>query len=125
MKFELEHTSLDTKARAGKFHTDHGVVETPVFMPVGTAGSVKGIHIKELKEDIKARIILGNTYHLFLRPGLEVMKKAGGLHKFCNWNRPILTDSGGFQVFSLSALRKITPNGIEFASHIDGSRFFL
>ena len=122
MKFELEHTSLDTKARAGKFHTDHGVVETPVFMPVGTAGSVKGIHIKELKEDIKARIILGNTYHLYLRPGIGVLEKAGGLHRFNGWDKPILTDSGGFQVFSLGDIRKITEEGAKFQSHIDGSR---
>jgi queuine tRNA-ribosyltransferase len=122
MKFELEHTSSDTKARAGKFHTAHGVVETPVFMPVGTAGSVKGIHFKELKEDVKARIILGNTYHLYLRPGIGVLEKAGGLHRFNGWDKPILTDSGGFQVFSLGDIRKITEEGAKFQSHIDGSR---
>ena len=122
MKFELQHTSTDSKARAGKFHTDHGVVETPVFMPVGTAGSVKGIHFKDLKDDIKARIILGNTYHLYLRPGIDILEKAGGLHRFNGWDRPILTDSGGFQVFSLGEIRKITEEGAKFQSHIDGSR---
>ncbi|HEY5510854.1 MAG TPA: tRNA guanosine(34) transglycosylase Tgt [Prolixibacteraceae bacterium] len=122
MKFELQHTSVGSKARAGIFHTDHGVVETPVFMPVGTAGSVKGIHFKDLKEDIKARIILGNTYHLYLRPGIGILEKAGGLHKFNGWDKPILTDSGGFQVFSLGEIRKITEEGAKFQSHIDGSR---
>ena len=122
MKFELQHTSVGSKARAGKFHTDHGVVETPVFMPVGTAGSVKGIHFKDLKDDIKARIILGNTYHLYLRPGIVILEKAGGLHRFNGWNKPILTDSGGFQVFSLGEIRKITEEGAKFQSHIDGSR---
>ena len=122
MKFELQHTSADSKARAGQFHTEHGIVETPVFMPVGTVGSVKGIHFKDLKEDIKARIILGNTYHLYLRPGIEVLEKAGGLHCFNGWDKPILTDSGGFQVFSLGDIRKITEEGAKFQSHIDGSR---
>jgi len=122
MNFELQHTSTDSKARAGQFHTDHGVVETPVFMPVGTVGSVKGIHFRDLKEDIKARIILGNTYHLYLRPGIEVLEKAGGLHLFNGWDKPILTDSGGFQVFSLGDIRKITEEGAKFQSHIDGSR---
>ncbi|MEI7422068.1 MAG: tRNA guanosine(34) transglycosylase Tgt [Prolixibacteraceae bacterium] len=122
MKFELQHTSTDSKARAGKFHTDHGVVETPVFMPVGTAGSVKGIHFKDLRDDIKARIILGNTYHLYLRPGIDILEKAGGLHRFNGWDKPILTDSGGFQVFSLGEIRKITEEGAKFQSHIDGSR---
>ncbi len=122
MNFELQHTSTDSKARAGQFHTDHGVVETPVFMPVGTVGSVKGIHFRDLKEDIKARIILGNTYHLYLRPGIEVLEKAGGLHRFNGWDKPILTDSGGFQVFSLGDIRKITEEGAKFQSHIDGSR---
>lgn len=122
MKFELQHTSEGSKARAGQFHTEHGVVETPVFMPVGTIGSVKGIHIKELKDDIKARIILGNTYHLYLRPGIDILEKAGGLHRFNGWDRPILTDSGGFQVFSLGDIRKITEEGAKFQSHIDGSR---
>lgn len=122
MKFELQHTSVGSKARAGQFHTGHGVVETPVFMPVGTVGSVKGIHFKDLKEDIKARIILGNTYHLYLRPGIDVLEKAGGLHRFNGWDKPILTDSGGFQVFSLGDIRKITEEGAKFQSHIDGSR---
>lgn len=122
MEFELEHTSTDSNARAGKFHTMHGVVETPVFMPVGTIGSVKGIHFKDLREDIKAGIILGNTYHLYLRPGIEILEKAGGLHRFNGWDKPILTDSGGFQVFSLGDIRKITEEGAKFQSHIDGSR---
>ncbi|MCL6100876.1 MAG: tRNA guanosine(34) transglycosylase Tgt [Bacteroidetes bacterium] len=122
MKFELLHTSAGSRARAGQFHTAHGAVETPVFMPVGTVGSVKGIHFKDLKEDIKARIILGNTYHLYLRPGIEVLEKAGGLHRFNGWDKPILTDSGGFQVFSLGDIRKITPFRARFQSHIDGSR---
>ncbi len=122
MNFELQHTSIGSKARAGQFHTDHGVVETPVFMPVGTVGSVKGIHFRDLKEDIKARIILGNTYHLYLRPGIDVLEKAGGLHRFNGWDKPILTDSGGFQVFSLGDIRKITEEGAKFQSHIDGSR---
>ncbi len=122
MNFDLQHTSIGSKARAGQFHTDHGVVETPVFMPVGTVGSVKGIHFRDLKEDIKARIILGNTYHLYLRPGIDVLEKAGGLHRFNGWDKPILTDSGGFQVFSLGDIRKITEEGAKFQSHIDGSR---
>jgi len=122
MKFELQHTSTGSKARAGQFHTDHGIVETPVFMPVGTVGSVKGIHFRDLKEDIRARIILGNTYHLYLRPGIDVLEKAGGLHRFNGWDKPILTDSGGFQVFSLGDIRKITEEGAKFQSHIDGSR---
>ncbi len=122
MVFELQHTAAGSNARAGLFHTGHGVVETPVFMPVGTVGSVKGIHMKDLKEDIKARIILGNTYHLYLRPGIEILEKAGGLHRFNGWDKPILTDSGGFQVFSLGDIRKITEEGAKFQSHIDGSR---
>ncbi len=122
MKFELLHTSAGSKARAGIFHTAHGAVETPVFMPVGTVGSVKGIHFKDLREDIKVRIILGNTYHLYLRPGIEVLEQAGGLHRFNGWDKPILTDSGGFQVFSLGEIRKITEEGARFQSHIDGSR---
>ncbi len=122
MKFELLHTSAGSKARAGIFHTAHGAVETPVFMPFGTVGSVKGIHFKDLREDIKARIILGNTYHLYLRPGIEVLEQAGGLHRFNGWDKPILTDSGGFQVFSLGEIRKITEEGARFQSHIDGSR---
>ena len=103
MHFELKHTGAGTKARAGFITTDHGNIETPIFMPVGTAGSVKGIHKRDLKEDIKAQIILGNTYHLYLRPGLEIIEQAGGLHKFNGWDGPILTDSGGYQVFSLGA----------------------
>lgn len=122
MKFELQHNDAKSKARAGVMHTDHGDIETPIFMPVGTAGTVKAVHIKELSEDIKAQIILGNTYHLFLRPGLEVIEGAGGLHKFNGWNRPILTDSGGYQVYSLSDTRKIKENGVHFRSHIDGSK---
>ena len=109
-------------ARCGKIYTDHGVIQTPIFMPVGTVGSVKGVYHRDLREDIKAQIILGNTYHLYLRPGLDTLYKAGGLHKFENWDRPILTDSGGFQVFSLAPIRKLTPEGCTFASHIDGSR---
>ncbi len=122
MHFELELTDSQSKARVGKLHTDHGVIETPIFMPVGTAGTVKGVHQHELKEDIEAQIILGNTYHLFLRPGLEVIEPAGGLHKFMNWGGPILTDSGGYQVYSLSGVRKIKEEGVTFQSHIDGSR---
>ncbi len=122
MKFELQHTDNQNSARAGKITTDHGEIETPIFMPVGTVGSVKGVHFKDIKEDTKAEIILGNTYHLYLRPGLEIIKKAGGLHKFNSWDRPILTDSGGFQVFSLSENRKLTEDGATFRSHIDGSK---
>lgn len=122
MKFELQHTAAGTRARAGKLTTAHGEIETPIFMPVGTVGSVKGVHFRDLEEDIKAQIILGNTYHLYLRPGMEIIEKAGGLHKFNGWNGPILTDSGGFQVFSLGDIRKITEEGAKFQSHIDGSR---
>ncbi len=122
MKFELQYKDTKTNARAGLITTDHGVIETPIFMPVGTQGSVKAIHMTELKEDIKAQIILGNTYHLYLRPGLEILKQAGGLHKFNSWNGPILTDSGGFQVFSLAENRKLHEEGAEFRSHIDGSK---
>jgi len=122
MKFELQCTAPLSKARAGKIETAHGQIDTPIFMPVGTLGSVKGIHFKDLKEDIKAQIILGNTYHLYLRPGAEIIEKAGGLHKFIGWDRPILTDSGGFQVFSLGDIRKLTEEGARFQSHIDGSR---
>ena len=102
MQFELQHTDTQTNARAGKITTDHGIIETPIFMPVGTVAAVKAVHMREVKEDIQAQIILGNTYHLYLRPGLEILEQAGGLHKFNGWDRPILTDSGGFQVFSLS-----------------------
>lgn len=122
--FSIEKTS-ESKARAGVLHTSHGEVQTPIFMPVGTAASVKTVHQRELKEDIKAQIILGNTYHLMLRPGMEVMQEAGGLHRFMNWDMPILTDSGGFQVFSLSDARKMTEEGVVFKSHIDGSKQFL
>lgn len=122
MDFRLTATAPDSAARAGIVTTDHGEVPTPIFMPVGTVGSVKGVHAHELKEDIDARIILGNTYHLYLRPGLDVLRQAGGLHKFNSWDRPILTDSGGFQVFSLTDIRKIKENGVWFRSHIDGSK---
>lgn len=122
MKFKLEATSHDSAARAGEITTDHGVIPTPIFMPVGTLGSVKGIHQRELRDDIDAKIILGNTYHLYLRPGLDIIQGAGGLHKFNGWDRPILTDSGGFQVFSLSANRKLKEEGAYFRSHIDGSK---
>jgi tRNA-guanine transglycosylase, queuosine-34-forming len=122
MDFQLQNTDKHSKARAGIITTDHGEIETPIFMPVGTQGSVKAVHFHELKEDIKAEIILGNTYHLYLRPGIEVLEKAGGLHKFNGWDKPILTDSGGFQVFSLSDNRKLREEGAEFRSHIDGSK---
>lgn len=122
MDFRLTATDHGCSARAGVITTDHGTIETPIFMPVGTLGSVKGVHMHELRDDIGAQIILGNTYHLYLRPGMEIIGKAGGLHKFNGWDRPILTDSGGFQVFSLSENRKLTPEGAHFRSHIDGSR---
>lgn len=122
MRFDLKFTDTKTNARAGVIHTDHGMIETPIFMPVGTAGSVKAVHQHELREDIKAQIILGNTYHLYLRPGLEILKSAGGLHRFNGWEKPILTDSGGFQVFSLSENRKLKEDGAHFRSHIDGSK---
>ncbi len=122
MKFTISHIDKGSKARCGEITTDHGVIETPVFMPVGTAGTVKGVHIPELKNEIDAKIILGNTYHLYLRPGIDIINKAGGLHKFNGWDRPILTDSGGFQVFSLANNRKLTEEGAVFKSHIDGSK---
>ena len=122
MKFELLHTDPKSNARAGIVTTDHGTIQTPIFMPVGTVGSVKGVHQRELKEDVKAQIILGNTYHLYLRPGTEILKQAGGLHRFNGWDRPILTDSGGFQVFSLTGIRKLTEEGCTFRSHLDGSK---
>ena len=125
MTFTLQHNDSKTNARAGLIHTDHGDIETPIFMPVGTQASVKAVHLHELKDDIKAQIILGNTYHLYLRPGLEVLETAGGLHKFNGFDRPMLTDSGGFQVFSLSGIRKIKEEGVEFRSHIDGSKHFF
>ncbi|PZX92765.1 tRNA guanosine(34) transglycosylase Tgt [Flavobacterium aquariorum] len=125
MKFDLLKTDPQSKARAGSITTDHGVIETPIFMPVGTVASVKGVHQRELKEEINPDIILGNTYHLYLRPQTEILEKAGGLHKFMNWDRNILTDSGGYQVYSLSANRKIKEEGVKFKSHIDGSYHFF
>ena len=122
MKFNLTQTDSRSKARAGELITDHGTIQTPIFMPVGTAGTVKGVHQRELADDIKAEIILGNTYHLYLRPGLETIQKADGLHKFNGWELPILTDSGGYQVYSLSGVRKIKEEGVTFKSHIDGSK---
>lgn len=122
MQFELQHTDKISNARAGLITTDHGQIETPIFMPVGTQGAVKAVHFTELENDIKAQIILGNTYHLYLRPGLEILRQAGGLHRFNGWNKPILTDSGGFQVFSLAENRKLTEEGAIFRSHIDGSK---
>lgn len=123
--FKIVHDLSKAKARAGVIQTDHGLIQTPIFMPVGTVATVKSVHQHELKEDIKAQIILGNTYHLYLRPGMEVMRQAGGLHHFMNWDRPILTDSGGFQVFSLTDSRKMTEEGVKFKSHIDGSYHFI
>jgi len=125
MKFDLLHTDIHSKARAGVITTDHGIIETPIFMPVGTAATVKGVHQRELRDDINPDIILGNTYHLYLRPKTDVLEKAGGLHKFMNWDRNILTDSGGFQVYSLSGRRKIKEEGVKFKSHIDGSYHFF
>lgn len=125
MKFDLLKTDPQSQARAGTITTDHGVIETPIFMPVGTVASVKGVHQRELKEEINPDIILGNTYHLYLRPQTEILEKAGGLHKFMNWDRNILTDSGGYQVYSLSANRKIKEEGVKFKSHIDGSYHFF
>jgi queuine tRNA-ribosyltransferase len=125
MQFEINAKDAQSKARAGKMTTDHGVIETPIFMPVGTIGTVKGVHQTELKNEINPDIILGNTYHLYLRPGMEIMEKAGGLHKFMNWDRNLLTDSGGYQVYSLSSNRKIKEEGVKFKSHIDGSYHFF
>jgi queuine tRNA-ribosyltransferase len=125
MRFEKIAQDPHSSARCGLFYTDHGVVETPIFMPVGTVGSVKAVYHRDLKDDIKAQIILGNTYHLYLRPGLEIISGAGGLHKFISWERPILTDSGGYQVFSLAENRKLTAEGCMFRSHIDGSKHFF
>ena len=122
MKFTIQNTASKTAARAGVIETDHGKIETPIFMPVGTLGAVKAVHIHELEEQINAQIILGNTYHLYLRPGIDIIQEAGGLHKFNNWSKPILTDSGGYQVYSLADRRKITEEGVKFQSHIDGSR---
>lgn len=125
MFFDLQHTDQHSWARAGVVHTDHGDIPTPIFMPVGTVATVKGIHFRDLRDDIKAKIILGNTYHLYLRPGTAILHKAGGLHKFEGWDRPILTDSGGYQVFSLTSLRKMTEEGVHFSSHIDGRKLFF
>ena len=125
MKFDLKLTDPKSKARAGVITTDHGIIETPIFMPVGTVGTVKGVHQTELKEQVNPDIILANTYHLFLRPGMDILEKAGGLHKFMSWDRPILTDSGGYQVYSLSGRRKINEEGVKFKSHIDGSMHFF
>ena len=122
MTFDLEYKDTQTQARAGRITTEHGEIQTPIFMPVGTVGSVKAVHMQELRRDIDAQIILGNTYHLFMRPGLEIIEQAGGLHRFNGWDRPILTDSGGYQVFSLAGTRKIKEDGVTFQSHIDGSR---
>ena len=122
MIFDLEHKDTQTRARAGRITTEHGEIQTPIFMPVGTVGCVKAVHMQELRRDIDAQIILGNTYHLFMRPGLEIIEQAGGLHRFNGWDRPILTDSGGYQVFSLAGTRKIKEEGVTFQSHIDGSR---
>ena len=121
MIFKLETTDTNSKARTGTITTAHGKIKTPIFMPVGTVGTVKGIHQHEVKDDIKAQIILGNTYHLYLKPGLDILKSAGGLHQFMNWQGPILTDSGGYQVYSLAGTRKIKEEGVKFQSHIDGS----
>jgi queuine tRNA-ribosyltransferase len=121
LTFQVDHTDRDSKARSATIHTEHGIIHTPVFMPVGTAGTVKAVSQQQLVADVKAQIILGNTYHLYLRPGLDVLERAGGLHKFNGWTKPILTDSGGYQVFSLSGTRKITEDGVTFQSHIDGS----
>ena len=122
MKFVIEKSDKKSSARAGVLHTDHGTIQTPIFMPVGTQGTVKGVHQAELHDVIKAQIILSNTYHLYLRPGKDIIRKAGGLHKFIHWDKPILTDSGGYQVYSLKGMRKITEDGVKFQSHIDGSR---
>ncbi|MEY4934662.1 MAG: hypothetical protein RIS64_1021, partial [Bacteroidota bacterium] len=125
MKFTLLHTDAQSKARTGRIETEHGTIETPIFMPVGTLGTVKGLHQRELEKDVQAQIILGNTYHLYLRPGLDVLRKAGGLHRFNGWKHPILTDSGGYQVYSLAHRRKIKEEGVTFQSHIDGSKHFF
>ena len=122
MTFQLQHTDPSSDARIGLITTAHGQIKTPIFMPVGTCGAVKGVHFSELRDQVEAQIILGHTYHLYLRPGLEVLRTAGGLHRFNTWDRPILTDSGGFQVFSLTGIRKLREEGCEFRSHIDGSR---
>ena len=125
MNFKLLKKDVKSRARAGLIKTDHGEIETPVFMPVGTSASVKGVHQRELQNDINSNIILSNTYHLYLRPGTKILNRAGGIHKFMNWNRPILTDSGGYQVYSLSSKNKISEDGVKFQSHIDGSYHFF
>ncbi|MEY3423110.1 MAG: queuine tRNA-ribosyltransferase [Bacteroidota bacterium] len=125
MKFIIQHRDKGTSARAGIITTDHGDIRTPIFMPVGTQGTVKGVHQHELTDSVRSQIILGNTYHLYLRPGTDVLQKAGGLHKFMHWHKPILTDSGGYQVYSLKGMRKITEEGVKFQSHIDGSKHFF
>ncbi len=125
MDFNLQHKDPGSSARAGVITTDHGLIQTPAFMPVGTAGAVKALHIHELREDVQAQIMLSNTYHLYLRPGADIVEKAGGLHRFNGWPRPILTDSGGYQIYSLSAIRKFTEDGVVFQSHIDGSRHYF
>ena len=125
MKFTLLKQDKESKARLGEIETAHGKIKTPIFMPVGTTGSIKGVHQHELNEDTLAQIILGNTYHLYLRPGLDIIESAGGLHKFIGWDKPLLTDSGGYQVYSLSGTRKITEKGVKFQSHIDGSSHFF
>jgi queuine tRNA-ribosyltransferase len=125
MKFTIQYKDANSSARTGTIVTGHGTIKTPIFMPVGTQGSVKGVHQQELKDVINAQIILGNTYHLYLRPGIDLLHKAGGLHKFINWDRPILTDSGGYQVYSLKGMRKITEEGVKFQSHVDGSKHFF
>jgi len=122
MKFIIQHTDSRSSGRAGILETAHGKIETPIFMPVGTAANVKAVHVRDLKEDVNAQIILGNTYHLYLRPGVDIIQKAGGLHKFIGWDRPMLTDSGGYQVYSLTAIRKLKEEGVTFQSHIDGSK---
>ena len=122
MKFSISHRDKQSSARAGALDTDHGRIETPIFMPVGTAGAVKALHVRELHDDVKAQIMLGNTYHLYLRPGVDIVSRAGGLHRFNGWDRPILTDSGGYQIYSLGAMRKFTDDGVVFRSHIDGSK---
>ena len=125
MNFTLRSKDQNSKARSGIITTDHGIIQTPIFMPVGTAGTVKSVSQKDLEEQVNAQIILGNTYHLYLRPGLNLLEQIGGIHKFISWNRPILTDSGGYQVYSLSGRRKITEEGVKFKSHIDGSSHFF
>ena len=122
LKFTIQHTAPDTKARAGELQTDHGVIHTPIFMPVGTAATVKGLFHRDVKEEAKAEIILANTYHLYLRPGMQILEQAGGVHRFSSWEGPMLTDSGGFQVFSLAECRKLKEEGCYFRSHIDGSK---